>query len=213
MDSNRIWIVGGTLVVVVVLALGGLLGVKPQLDAAAVSNSDRESVELMNRTHTAELARLKEQAANIDQLAAQVAELRRSVPTSADLDTFIGELALLQAANKVSVASFVPSDAALFVPAPEIKAVVPATVLDNNFVTISIAITVTGAREATLNFLSGLQAGSRLVLVSDVNVAAADEAGVTTTTITGLIYVLLDAPYVDPTAVVAPATPEATAAE
>ena len=210
MNNNRIWIISGALVIVIVLALGGLLGVKPQLDAASASNSDRESVELLNRQHVAELALLKAQAEDIDALAAQVAELRRSVPASADLDTFMGELGALQAANNVVVTSYAPTDAALFLPSPEVEGVVPASVMNSNFATISVAITVIGARESTLNFVQGLQSGSRLVLVSDINVAAAVD-GVTTTTITGLVYVLLDAPFVDPALAPAPA-PEATAA-
>jgi Tfp pilus assembly protein PilO len=210
MNNNRIWIISGTLVIILVLALGGLLGVKPQLDAASASNSDRESVEMLNLKHAAELAQLKKQAEAIDDLSAQVAELRRSVPASADLDTFMGELAALQAANGVVVTNYTPSDAALFLPSPETEAFVPSSVMNDNFVSISVAITVIGARESTLNFVKGLQAGSRLVHVSDVNVAAA-EGGITTTSVTGLVYVLLDAPYQDPALAPAPA-PEATAA-
>lgn len=212
MNNNRIWTIGGVLVIVVVLALGGLLGVKPQLDAMAASNSDREGVESLNRNYSAELARLKEQAANIDQLTAQVAELRRSVPASADLDTFVGELAALQAANGVLVTNYVPTDPAMFVPSPDIAAAIPASVLQDNFVAIPVAITVTGKRDATLNFVKGLQAGDRLVLVSDVNVAAADQKGVTTTTINGLVYVLLDAPFSQEAAAPEPEV-EATAAQ
>jgi len=46
------------------------------------------------------------------------------------------------------------------------------------------------------------------VLVNDVSVAA-EELGVTTTNISGLIYFLLDTPFVDPAAV-DPSTPAPT---
>ncbi|MET4582811.1 Tfp pilus assembly protein PilO [Conyzicola nivalis] len=211
MNNNRIWIISGALVIVIVLTLSGLLGVKPQLDAAAASDSDRAAVELLNGQHAAELIQLRTQAETIDELRSQVAELRRSVPASDDLDTFIGELGALQAVNGVVVTNYTPAEAVLFLPAPAVEGAIPASVMNNNFASISVAITVTGARESTLNFVKGLQTGSRLVLVSDVSVAPAAD-GVTTTTITGLVYVLLDVPYVDPAAAPAPA-PEAAAAE
>lgn len=210
-SNSRIWIIAGSLVVVVVLALGGLLGVKPQLDAAQLSNDDRANVETLNAQHTIELEALKEQSTRLPEFQAAVSELRSAIPATADLDTFTGELAELEVATGAIVTNYSPEDAALFVPSVKTAAVAPVAVPPSTFVKISMKLSVVGTREAGLEFVKGLQSGSRLVLVSDVAVSA-DEDGTTTTDVTGLVYFLLDTPYVDPAAVPAP-TPDATAAQ
>jgi len=211
MSNSRIWVIAGALVIVVVLALGGLLGVKPQLDAAKLSNDDREAVEILNDQHRAELAALKEQATRRDAISAEVAALRASVPAIPDLDGLTGELAQLAAQHGVVLTAYTPQDAAMFVPSTELEAVVPASVNATNFAVISVSITVEGTREAGLAFVKGLQSGARLVLVSDVTVGAAEE-GVTSVAITGLVYALFDTPIVDPATVAETPAPEATAA-
>jgi len=211
MSNTRIWVIAGSLVIVMVLALGGLLGVKPQLDAAAQSRADTESVEVLNAQHTADLAKLKDSFSRIDETTAQVAALRASVPALADLDTFTGQIAALAASTGVSVLSYVPQDMAMFEPSATVAPLMPATINNTNFGTISISVSVTGTREAGLAFVAGLQSGARLALLSGINVSPVEE-GVTTVTVTGLLYVLLDQPIVDPAATPAPA-PEATAAQ
>jgi len=212
MPNTRIWVIAGALVVFVVIALGGLLGVKPQLDAAQASTSDRETVEALNVQHAAELVALKEDFTRLEEVTAQVAALRSAVPAHADLDTFNGELAALATQAGVVVTSYAPQDLAMFAPSAEIAPLVPPTINSTNFATISVSIAVAGTREGALAFVSGLQSGPRLVLVHGLNVSAVEE-GVTTVTISGLLYVLLDTPYVDPAAVVETPAPEAAASE
>jgi len=64
-----------------------------------------------------------------------------------------------------------------------------------NFVAIPVSITTTGAWPATQAFISGLQKGARLYLVTGIqtSVASADTgAGSITAVIQGYVYVLLD---------------------
>ena len=211
-SNSRIWVISGALVVVLVLALGGLLGVKPQLDAAQLSNEDRANVEVLNAQHAIELEALKEQSTRLAEFQAAVAELRLAIPATADLDTFTGELAALEGATGVRVTSYTPEDAALFAPSPTTAAVAPASIAASSFVKVSVKVSVVGTRDAGLAFVKGLQSGPRLVLISDVNVSAAED-GETTTDVTGLVYFLLETPYVDPAAAVPAPAPEAAAAE
>jgi Tfp pilus assembly protein PilO len=211
MANTRIWILTGGLLVVVILVLGGLLGVKPQLDAAQASNTARTSVEALNLQHQIELAQLTEDFAHIGDTSARVAALRTSVPNGPHLDTFTGQLAALQKQYGVTVTSYAPQPIMLFTPAAEISAEVPSSIDGTTFASISIAITVTGTREATLGFVDGLQKGSRLVLVDTVNVAKPVD-GSTSLSLTGLLYVLPDEPYAAPDAAVAP-VPDVTAVD
>jgi len=206
MTNNRIWVIAGALVVIIILALGGLLGIKPQLDAAQLSNDDREGVETVNAQHKLELVQLEEESTHLDEYTAAVAELRQAIPSLDGLDSLTSELAGLQTATGVKISSFAPTDAGLFVPSENTAPVTPATVSASNFVKVAVKLNATGTRDQAMAFVNGLQTGTRLFLVSDVSISAA-EAGQTTVSVDGLVYVLLDAPYVDPTAVVAPATP------
>jgi Tfp pilus assembly protein PilO len=211
MANNRIWVIAGVLVVIIVLVLGGLLGVKPMLDAAQTSNDEREGVEAVNAQHKLELVQLEEESTHLDEYTAAVAELRQAIPALDDLDGLTTELATLQTSTGVKITSFAPTDAGLFVPSVTAAAVTPATVSGSSFVKVQVKVTATGTRDQALAFVNGLQSGSRLFLVSDVSVTP-PEAGVSTVSIDGLVYMLLDTPYVDPTAV-APVAEETAAAE
>jgi Tfp pilus assembly protein PilO len=215
--NNRLWVIAGALLAVMILALGGLLGVKPQLDAAQASDDDRANVELLNAQHAAELTALKEQSTRLAEFQASVADLRLSVPAVADIESFTGELAALEASTGAEVQTYTAEEPALFVPSESTAAVTPTSVAGTSFVKVGVTIIVKGTRDQTLDFVKGLQSGSRLVLVNDVSVAA-EEQGVTTTSLSGLIYFLLDTPFVDPSTEVDPnATPaptvDATASE
>jgi Tfp pilus assembly protein PilO len=213
MGNTRIWVLGGGLLIVVILVLGGLLGVKPQLDAAQASNSEREAVEALNLQHAAELASLKAEFENIATTQARVAALRTSVPGENDLDTFTGELAALQAAHGVSVTSYAPQERAYFEPTEDIAAEIPAGIDNTTLATISVSITVVGPLEATLAFVEGLQKGTRLTLISSMDVAEVVD-GVTTVSLTGLLYVMPEEPFAAPTTDAATSAPtEAVAAE
>ena len=206
--SNRIWVIAGTLIIVVVLALAGLLGVLPQLDAAKSSNDETASVEATNAQHRAELAALKEESAQITQITADVAELRKSVAATIDLDSVIADLAAVQAATGVTISNYTSLVPAAFAPSPGVIAQVPATITSSNFLTTELQITVEGPRDAAFAFIKSLQTGSRLYFVSDVS-----GTGPTTTMLTVTVYTLLETPLVDPAAAATTTTPEAAAAQ
>jgi len=188
-SNNRIWTIGGVLVIIVVLALGGLLGVKPQLDAAASSDDQRASTEALNAQHKRTLASLEEQFAQVDAIRGQVAEVRNSIPGTADLDGVIGDLAAFQAASGVSITSYSSGDPTPFMASEEIAADVPGSVSASNFLTIEINLVISGTRPAMMTFVNAMQTSNRMMLVKSLNVSDDDE-----TVISALVYVLLDTP-------------------
>ncbi len=66
MDRNRLWIIGAVVVMVAIAALGWVVGVQPQLDAAAAADAQRATVDATNATNLQTLvgaaSRLRETA-------------------------------------------------------------------------------------------------------------------------------------------------------
>ena len=187
------------LVVVVIFVLGGLLGVKPQLDVAAANDSQRASVETLNLQQQAELVRLRDESTKADAIRAEVLELQKLIPAQQNLDDLIGELAVLQVQHGVSIVAYSSLEEALFAPTEQALASLPASISANNFTTTAIQLSIAGPRANTMAFIDGLQKGPRLFLATDVSVSSTD-----TVDVVGYVYRLLDAPIQDPAAATVP---------
>ena len=48
MDKNRLWIIGAVVVMVAIVALGWVVAIQPQLDAAAAADAQRATVDATN---------------------------------------------------------------------------------------------------------------------------------------------------------------------
>jgi len=211
MGKNRMWVLGATLSIVVIVAAGWFIGISPQLAVAASTNSERNSVMAANARNEILLAKLKHDYQNIDALKSEVSTLQESVPTSADISSFVTELNTLANARKVTLKSITVSDAKPYTPAiQETKAgtaSAPQTnpqITSKNFVIIPVQIGITGDYGKVLDFVNDVQQGQRLFLVSALSSMGATNAkgikGSPTITggsqkvdssITGFIYVLL----------------------
>lgn len=213
MSKNRMWVIGAILAMVVTIAAGWFIGISPQLAAAASANSDRANVLAANARNEIILAKLKRDYQNIDALKNEVLTLQQSVPTSADISSFVTELNTLANARKVTVKSINVSDAKPYTPATQAvsaknSASAPQTnpkITSNNFVTIPVQIGVSGDYGRVLDFVNDVQLGRRLFLVSALSsMGATNSKGVkgsptitggsqkVDSTITGFIYVLLN---------------------
>ena len=111
--------------------------------------------------------------------------------------------------EEVAAADAAPVDAAVAAPAPAapvatagVPPVVDSRITAGNFASLSVQISITGDYSQVLDFVNGLQSGSRLFLVSGITtttVAAEGgaegtepiAAGAVDATITGLVYVLV----------------------
>lgn len=214
MDKNRMWVIGAILAIVVTLAGGWLFGISPQLTAAATANSDRANVMAANSRNEILLAKLKRDYQNIDVLKNQVLTLQESVPTAADVSSFVTELNSLANARKVTLKSITVSDAKAYTPTTQAAAAKttpsgsPQTnpkITTVNFVTIPVQIGVSGDYGKVLDFVNDVQLGRRLFLVSALSsMGSTNSKGVkgspTTSggsqrvdsSITGYMYVLLN---------------------
>ena len=225
MDKNRLWVIGSVLVMFAIVALGFVLGIQPQLKSASTARTERVVVETTNTEQTLVLAQLKQDFANIDDVRNELAPLLLSVPNGTEIPAFINQLSELAGQSQVSLTGITVSEPQAYAPvaAPAAEApvaeggpeeasvtdpvatdpvatagvppVVDSRITATNFAVLSVQISITGEYSRVLDFVNGLQTGSRLFLVSGITTAAvsADGAasGTVDATITGLVYVLV----------------------
>jgi len=219
---NRIWNIIAIVTMGAILVGGWFLGVDPQLSAARASNEQRDAAKAENEATRAVVEQLTLDEAELPKLKSELEVLQRSIPANADASAFIENLNALATSAGVTVSAITVSDAQPYAPpvaAPAAApaagaategdaAATPAPVVDpaappaatspliasDNFVLVPIAVEVKGTAQAALDFVSGLQSGERLFLVTSyasVVGADIDEPDVVTATSTGYIYALL----------------------
>lgn len=221
MDKNKWWMLGAVLLIGITVVAGWLLGISPKLAETRAHTAERAGVEAQNVIYEAQLQVLEEQFAGMDALAEDLAELRRSVPSTADLPTFVGQLGKIAGASQVAITSIGVSDAQLLAPTAEEEAVDPAAepvattdaagedsasaapadapvaappelVTAENFVAVPIELSTEGNYGQVLNFLERLQGGERLVTVTSFSTTEGTAPGTVAATISALVYVLLN---------------------
>lgn len=212
MTKSRMWVLGSIVAIVVIVAAGWFIGVSPQLAVATSASNDRSNVMAANARNEILLAKLKRDYENIDALKNQVLTLQKSVPTSADISSFVTELNTLANARKVTLKSINVSDAKPYTPATQAAAKAGASdpqtnpkITSTNFVVIPVQIGITGDYTKVLDFVNDVQQGQRLFLVSALSsMGATNSKGVkgsptmsggsqkVDSSITGFIYVLLN---------------------
>ncbi|WP_427007032.1 hypothetical protein [Pseudarthrobacter sp. H2] len=209
MDKNRLFVIGAALAMAVIVLLGWTLGVQPQLAASAAAAEEAKAVQVKNAAQAEVLSVLKKDYANIGTLEKQRDELRKAVPAGTDMSAFIDELHAVVVARGVTLGSFAVTEGQAYV-AP--KAAQPAAAAPagtatpapsagpapDGLVLMPIQLTVTGAYAKVLDFVHGLQTGTRLVLVTTLTTspssagtgAGAGASKDVTASIGGFAYVL-----------------------
>lgn len=127
MDKTRLWIIGSALAMVVVAALGWVLGIQPQLDQSAQADAQTLQVNSTNAVNQVTLDKLKKDSAALPALKSRLADLGASVPSSADIPAFSDELNALAAANGLTVTDSQVTDAKGYVPPVDPSATTPTT--------------------------------------------------------------------------------------
>jgi Tfp pilus assembly protein PilO len=129
MDKTRLWIIGSVLAMIVLAAGGWVVGVQPQLDAAAAADAESAHVDATNEANRAVLARLQKDAQELPALKGTLAALGTSVPSVPDLPGFQEEVNGYAAASGVTVTSWQVSDAQAYTPpaAPVTASVAPGS--------------------------------------------------------------------------------------
>lgn len=169
MDKTKIWIVASSIVMAGILVLGWFVGIDPQLQATAATDELRESVEVQNDATQLEIARLKGDFENIDDLRTELAGLRSSVPATGDLPAFLSQLDDLARASNTTVTSLnvaeavpytAPATAVEVVPeaepgaeaAPEAEAA-PDAAAPTEEATADVPSVITDSRITSANFV------------------------------------------------------------
>lgn len=229
MNHSKLWLIGSVLVTSVIVVLGWLLGIAPQLDSMNAANASRAAVQATNAGHVALLARLKHDFANLDALTTTADALAESVPSGSAMPALVDQLdaealaagltltgmtvteavayapivpvaAMVPAATDAAATDAAPAPAVVPAVAPAALAALPATsavateVSAANFAAFPLQVTVTGSYAEVLDFVSRLQSGSRLFLVSGLDTARAPGLpGLVNATVSGLVYSLVAA--------------------
>lgn len=225
--NNRIFVIASVIGMVAVLLAGWFLGVSPQLSAAASDDTQRATVDGQNDALRVVVTQLIADEKDLPKWKSDLSVLQRSIPRSSDTSAFIDDLNTIAVATGASVSSITLSDAQTYVapvsaaPAPvepvagaavdpaaepvavPIDPLVPSAVTNplvtsENFVLVPITVQSKGTYQQVLDFVSGVQNGSRLFLATSFKSETGDD-GLTTGTTTGYIYVLLN--QFDPAAV------------
>lgn len=202
---NRIITFGLAGLMVLVAAMGWLLGVSPLLDQANTADDQRSSVQMLNDINEAKVVELKAKFEKLDELSAQVASMRLSVPDRLDIPAFLREINGYGAANGVTLVSVAVDTAQEYAPpaapaapaAPDAgatpapadaAATAPTAPSGPTLVRVPVQITVAGDYAAVMAFGGSLQTGQRLFLATSFNVAQTPEgfSGV----MAGFVYAL-----------------------
>lgn len=187
---NRIISFGLAGLMVMVAAMGWLLGISPLLDQAASADNQRSSVQELNDVNEAKIADLKIKFETIDTLRGQVASMRGSVPERLDIPAFLREINGYCASNSVTLVSVIVDTAEAYVAtpeaappvagaapatptAPEADAALPAVAAPTGptLVRVPIQVTVDGDYNAVMAFGGSLQTGPRLFLATSFTMA------------------------------------------
>ncbi|MFD1714758.1 hypothetical protein ACFSBZ_09775 [Amnibacterium flavum] len=113
MNSTRLWMMGGALAIIGVLAGGWFLGVSPLISAAAASDMELSSVEQANASQQARIDTLAEASENLPELQKDLSALSAAIPQTSGLSDFVGELSNLADTTGVLVSSLTVNDALL----------------------------------------------------------------------------------------------------
>ncbi|MBD8661138.1 hypothetical protein IFT72_13195 [Frigoribacterium sp. CFBP 8754] len=231
MDRNRLMMFAAMGTAVVVLALGFLLGVQPQLSAATASREQITTVTTQNEQIRAAIAQLQADNDALPALRSELGTLQTAIPSSASLSTFISEVSRLSDETSTTVVDITTTEAEAYAPvaatapadaaastdataestdaataAPAAEPVAPTApdlvsdpaITAANFSVVPVSITVEGSYSDALDFVAALQGGSRLFALETFGSSGSEEAGSEgaapdSWTVSGNVYVLLDA--------------------
>jgi Tfp pilus assembly protein PilO len=218
MDRDRLLTISLSGAIVVVLALGWVVGVSPVLAQAASADAERSALAASNQASQASIAVLKTKFAGIDKLTQELDVLNDSMPADANIPIFLRELDTLSNQNSVGLTNVLVSEATRYVPPVDTteaatgspgstatptpspspspssttptEPVVPAGAA-GRLVLIPVKITVSGTYDDIMAFVGGLQTGPRLYLISTLAVTGTvDEPADYVGDLTGFVYAL-----------------------
>ncbi len=234
-DDARLWLGGGALVAVLILVLGWLLLVEPQLERTSTVRAETADAEVSNASLSTRVATLRKQNAQTPALVAELRKVRGQLPIASALAAFTDQVGQQAAQARVTVTSVAVAEPVATADTTASAGTAPtagdATDADTTsgdttsapvtaagpagkVFAVPVTITTTGSLVQQRAFLGRLQTGPRAVLVSSSRLGPAESTGAARTgaaaTATASIEKASDMTTLL-TVFVAPQTPAATA--
>lgn len=207
MNENRLWTLGASFAIVVILLLGWMIGVSPKLGEAQLAAAEKATVDSQNTAQEAVNVVLREQFANLDALKLELEDFQRTIPEDPLVEDFIDFVkATADATEAVTVESITLAEAdatdlaaasqaaptATKPPPAEGAPAAPAPASTGSLYGLGLTIEVQGPPESVMDFTRGLQYGERIFFVSRVDFSSGTGA-VRGGTVVGYVFVLRDA--------------------
>jgi Tfp pilus assembly protein PilO len=163
---NRLWLIGGALGAVALLAVGWFFLINPQHERASSLREKAAAEELKVVSLRHRLAELKQQKNNLSEYEGQLARDRQALPKTSGLSDFLRELQAAGDHTGVSVSGVI-------VGAPNEASAGSGVVF-----ALPISLNVSGTVAQLSSFLDQLQrVQPRAVLIMTANAASADQGG------------------------------------
>ncbi len=171
--ADRLWMVGGAVGAVLLLAIGWFLFVSPQKGQTSSLQDQLAATQVRQTVLQHRLGDLRRQNSRMPQFLAQLARDRKALPTTSNLSNFLRELQAAGDSTSVSVTG-------LLVGAPT-----QVTVAGKQVFSLQIGLTATGTAAHLNLFLDQLQqVQPRAVLISSANAVSVGQAGTLAGTVT-----------------------------
>ena len=111
-QDKRVWLAGGAAVAVLIVAVGWLAVISPQLSSAKALDAQADSARAQNGVLAAKVATLKRQNDNVGQLRTSLRSALAALPFDSGLPTFTRQLADQATESKVALSSITVGAAA-----------------------------------------------------------------------------------------------------
>jgi Tfp pilus assembly protein PilO len=214
MQQHRIISLASILAMLLIPVMGWFLVAQPQFAAAANADTQRADLDAQNAVATTQVEQLQADSAKLVGLNNDMDELRQSIPFDADASNYIDGLTAIAATSGVVITGLTVGDASPYAaavsatapvaPAPtegDAAATAPVVPVDpaivtsdlitsQTFVVIPVTIDVSADWSNILQFVQGLQSGSRLFLVTGLNSSRDETTNALTASIAGFIYAI-----------------------
>jgi Tfp pilus assembly protein PilO len=180
LSPSRLWTSGAGLVAAVLVLLGWLLLISPQLDAAASSRREAQETTDSNDVLRTRLASLEADHTDLAGLQAALDTLHRQFPAGLELSDFVRRLAGFAGESGAAVQSVSRGE--------------PVAREDGTAVwEVPVSLTVTGTHDQILGYVDRLQGvDDRLFLVTRLTLSPGDD-DIMTGAVVGSTFVLPDA--------------------
>jgi hypothetical protein len=186
-QDKRLWLAGGAALALIVMAVGWVAVIGPQLSSTHTVRGQADSARAQNTSLTAAVAKLKQQNDNVGQLKSTLRQALAGLPFDTGLPTFTRQLADQATQTRVTLSSItvgpavasttagtgaaVPSASATApsptTPAPSAAAPAPTAAPATAVMAIPISLLSKGSNAHQMAFLKAIQAdGPRRALVT-----------------------------------------------